>query len=101
MNVGNPAPAEVSLARIEALLAVIYDQLIASRNLLETISTAIGAEADSKPSAWVENNSRGTTTGAKAYGQRLAEVVDDVARESKRLQVMASGSLAGVMRDDD
>lgn len=89
----DPPQVQVSLARIEALLEAVLDQL-------RVMGAAAGAESDSKPSAWVENNSRGTTTGVKSYGQDLPSTVDMVAREGKRLQVMASGSLAEVMRDE-
>jgi hypothetical protein len=93
----NPEEGEfrlaVSMVRIEALLEAVLDQL-------KLMSTALGAQADSRPSAWLENNSRGTTSGVKGYGQDLHDVVDAVASEGKRLQVLASGSLAGVMRDE-
>jgi len=98
-HVNEPPAAEVSLARISALLELMYDQQVASRNLLELIRASVGAQ-DAQSSARVENNSRGTTTEVKAYaGSPVHELVDEVAREAKRLQVMASGSLAGVMDD--
>lgn len=91
-------------AQIVELLEVLVDATGRCADALEKL-VLLQPQSDSRPSAWVENNSRGTTTGVKGYGDPtpvgVTDIVDRVAREAKRLQVMASGSLAGVMNERD